>query len=84
MIVLWIIVWILWTLIVLGVGVGAGMSYERDKKHPEYQDGKPIQTFNYSIPISDEDAVDKTRLDVLWEWYTSEDWKPGGGGYVNG
>jgi hypothetical protein len=77
MIVLWIIVWILWTLIVLGAGLGAGMSYEKDKEKPVYQDGKPIQTFYYNIPISDEDATDKGRLDVLWDWYKTETYVKG-------
>lgn len=68
---------ILWTALVFIVGVAVGTQMARDKNDPKYQDGKPIQNFNYHIPISDEEAADKSRLDVLWDWYKTETYVKG-------
>jgi len=71
--ILWIIIWILWTIIVLGVGIGAGMQYERDKEHPTYQDGKPVVDeawFTYTTEGMTPEQKD--RLNKLWDWYENE------------
>lgn len=68
-----VIIFLLWT--VMMIVLGGAVEKDRATKAGLYQDGKPIQTFNYSIPISDEEATDKARLDVLWEFYTGDTWK---------